>query len=77
MVGESPTYFFVFQIDERIDCIRKTKKNRRKQKEYKVARLLTPRSGKWMYYKCMVVNVVFTGSIPGIMISTGNVKWFN
>ena len=32
------------------------------------------RSGKRLYRKRTVVNVAFTGSIPGIVISTGNAK---
>ena len=35
------------------------------------------RSGKRLYRKRTVVNVAFTGSIPGIVISTGNAKWIN
>ena len=35
------------------------------------------KSGKWLWRKHTVVNVAFIESIPGIMISTGNVKWTN
>ena len=36
--------------------------------------LVDTRSGKRLYRKRTVVNVAFTGSIPGIVISTGNAK---
>ena len=40
-------------------------------------KLVDTRSGKRLYRKRTVVNVAFTGSIPGIVISTGNAKWIN
>ena len=36
--------------------------------------IVDTRSGKRLYRKRTVVNVAFTGSIPGIVISTGNAK---
>ena len=40
----------------------------------KVSLTVDTRSGKRLYRKRTVVNVAFTGSIPGIVISTGNAK---